>query len=69
MRLLPDMFVISKVDRFFQLQHGNVVFNDSLDLLQLVAVVGGVTKVFHQRGELRSFPLGQVVFTCRQMVL
>ena len=65
MRLLPDVFVMIKVHRFDQLQQGNVVFNDSPGPLLLVTVVGGVTKVFHQRGELKSFPVVQIVFTCR----
>ena len=52
-----------KVYRFLQLQDGNVVFNDSQSLLLLVAEVRGVTKVFHPRGELKSFSAFQIVFT------
>ena len=68
MVVIPDVFVNIKVYRFLQLQHGNVVFNDSKSLLLLVTVVRGVAKVFHRRAELKSFPAGHIVFTWRQDV-
>ena len=68
MKMLPDVFVTIKVDRFHQLQDGNVVFNDSQGPLLLVTIVRGVTEVLHLRLELELFPGRQIVFTCRQNV-